>query len=311
MWRALALVLLGFIGGARAQEAGAPSGLVCTQFADEMTRALALAPDSLQVNNLLFDAARKGCVDALPELFKFGASRLARDRMGNTAFMLATRAGRLPMVKALAASATPEEAAELDRPNVTGSTPLIAAALANRANVAKWLIDAGAKVDAVNQQGESALSAAAFTGNVDLALLLLERGAKPDTIDSTGKGVIVYAAARGVSELVGKLIEAGVDPNARYRADLTALMWASGHADNVATPAGVETVKLLLARGAKVDFVDDRGRDALMIAASLGRVEIVRVLLAAGADPTRRDKAGKSAADLASSEEVKSAIRAP
>ena len=91
--------------------------------------ALAQSPDSLQVNNLLFDAARKGCVDALELLAKAGASPAARDRMGNTALAIAAKAGRLPFVKALIEGDKAIVADELDRANVEGSTPLIQAAL--------------------------------------------------------------------------------------------------------------------------------------------------------------------------------------
>ena len=88
-------------------------------------------------------------------------------------------------------------------------------------------------------------------------------------------------------------------------------MWAAGHADNAPQDGGQRTVKLLLARGAKVDLVDDRGRSALMIAAGLGHAEIVKTLIEAGADRALRDKAGKSAADLATSPEIKAILRRP
>ncbi len=306
---ALLVLFLGFASSASAQEgAGEPSALACNDVRAGAARVLASEPDALQVNNLLFDAARKGCVGSLDALFKAGASRLARDRFGNTALAIAAKMGRLGVVKALLASAPPDEAAQLDRPNAAGSTPLTQAALADRGDVARWLVDAGARVDVTNAQGETALSAAAFNGNSELAALLLAHKARPDTIDATGKSVIVYAAARGAAPIVEMLVDAGVDPNLRYRADLTALMWAAGHPDNVAVDAGLRTVKLLLSRGAKLDFVDDRGRSALMIAAGLGHGAIAQALLEAGADRTLRDKAGKSAADLAATPEVKAIV---
>src|SRR5580658_1842470 len=117
----LAALLIGRLASAAAQEsAGEPSALACNDFRASATRALASAPDALQVNNLLFEAARKGCVGALDALFKAGASRLARDRTGNTALALAAKMGRLAMVKALLESVSTEDAAELDRPNVDG-----------------------------------------------------------------------------------------------------------------------------------------------------------------------------------------------
>ena len=309
---ALSALFMGLVATAAAPaSAGEPSVLACNDFRADAARVLASGPDTLQVNTLLFEAARKGCVSALDALFKAGASRLARDRMGNTALAIAARMGRLGVVKALLESASPDEAAQLDRANVAGSTPLIQAVLADRGEVAKWLIDAGAKADAVNTQGETALSAAAFSSNIELATLLLAHKARPDTIDATGKGVMVYAAARGATRIVEMLLDAGVDPNARYRSDLTALMWAAGHPDDTVADAGLRTVKLLLSRGAKVDLVDDRGRSALMIAAGLGHGAITQALLEAGADRALRDKTGKSAADLAVSPEIKAVVAGP
>ena len=108
-----------------------------------------------------------------------------------------------------------------------------------------------------------------------------------------------------------RLLQAGVDPDRRSGADLTALMWAAGHSDSAPASGALATVKLLLAKGAKVDLLDDRGRSALMIAASLGHVEIVRTLLAAGADKGLRDKGGKRAADLAVSDELRQLLSSP
>ena len=159
-----------------------------------MQRVLAARANSLQINNLLFEAAHKGCAASLETLFAAGASRLARDRRGDTAMAIAARMGRAPVVDALLKSASPAEAAQIDIPDVVGSTPLIVAALADRNPVALRLIEAGADVNAANHQGETALSIAAYNGNLELAAALIDRHARPDTIDVTGKAVICYAA---------------------------------------------------------------------------------------------------------------------
>jgi uncharacterized protein len=295
---------------ALAQESlGEPSATLCNDFKLEATHTLSQSPDSLQVNNLLFEAARKGCVSALDVLVKAGASPLARDRMGNVALAIAARMGRIAFVKALLLDKTNTE--QRDRPNVAGSTPLFQAVQANRTEVAKLLIEAEANVGVANSQGETALSAAAFNANAELAELLLAHKASPDTVDATGKSVIVYAAARGATRIVEMLLAAGVDPNRRYNADLTALMWAAGHADITPREQGLRTVKLLIDKGATVDLVDDRGRSALMIAAGLDHGAIAQALIAAGADRSRRDKTGKTAADLAGGAEVKAILATP
>ena len=73
-------------------------------------------------------------------------------------------------------------------------------------------------------------------------------------------------------------------------------MWAAGHEDGVNARAAVETIELLLDRGAAIDAADNRGRTALMIAAELGHVPVVEVLLRRGADRSKTDKSGKTRA---------------
>ncbi len=309
---AIGALWLATIAPARAQsDASEPSARVCEEFRAGAERLLATQPDSLQINNLLFDAARKGCVRSLERLTAAGASRLARDREGDTAMSLAARNGRLAFIDALIAGASTSERGQIDAPDAHGSSPLLLAAKSGRTDVAKRLIEAGADIAAIDASGQTALSAAAYADSAEIAALLLSHGAKADSVDRSGKGVICYAAARGSAQVVGKLIEAGVDANARYRADLTALMWAAGH-DN-ATPAArvVETIKMLLARGAKLDLTDDRGRDALMIASSLNHIDAARALREAGASTDARDKTGKSALDLAPSEDMRAALVSP
>jgi ankyrin repeat protein len=60
-----------------------------------------------------------------------------------------------------------------------------------------------------------------------------------------------------------------------------------------------------------LDLVDDRGRSALMIAASLGHTEIVTALIAAGADRTLKDKTGKTARDLAGNPQIEAILATP
>ena len=306
------LILAASHGAALAQDApGDASGLACSEFRAEVLRDLAAEPDPIHVNNLLFDAANKGCVSLLPTLKQAGASPLARDRQGDDALAHAARMGRVAMVVALLDVDAATREVELNRPDVVGSTPLIVAALADRAAAAQRLIEADADVNFVNAQGETALSAAAYRANFELVSALLAHGAKPATVDRTAKSPILYAAARGSDRIVAALLDRGIDPNARYGADLTALMWAAGYADTAPADGALRTVRLLLSRGAKLDLVDDRGRSALMIAAQLGHADIVEALLDAGAEKTLKDKSGKTARDLAGIPDIQALLAPP
>ncbi len=50
-------------------------------------------------------------------------------------------------------------------------------------------------------------------------------------MDNSGKTAIVYAAGKGFVAIVTVLLDAGIDVNARYGNELSALMWAAGHAN--------------------------------------------------------------------------------
>jgi uncharacterized protein len=101
--------------------------------------------------------------------------------------------------------------------------------------------------------------------------------------------------------VVTLLLAAGVEVNTKYGNNLTALMWAAGHADDVAEEAGIKLVTQLLDKGASVDEADDRGRTALMIAAERGHEAIADLLIARGAAADRRDRGGLTALDLTNS----------
>lgn len=259
-----------------------------------------------QLDFLLLSAASHGCEMLVERSVEAGASVGARDREGNTPLHRAAREGNATIVKFLL-----DRGARIEWRNLQGSTPLFLAAESNRAQAARLLIERGANVNALGRTGVSVLAAAAYHGNNRLVQLLLEKGADPRAEDATGKSPAVYAAARGFTGMVRALLDRGIDVNARYGGDLTLLMWAAGHANDVPVSEGLATVELVLSRGARLNDVDDRGRTALMIAAELGRAEIVRLLLRNGARRDLKDKDGKTALDLAANEETSASLQKP
>ena len=96
----------------------------------------------------------------------------------------------------------------------------------------------------------------------------------------------------------------------RYGNDLTALMWAAGHDEGVGAAAIERVADLLLAHGAALDAADNRGRTALMIAASLGDAATADILMRRGADRALKDKDGKTALDLATNADVRARLEA-
>lgn len=264
---------------------------------NELERKLDLSgaqPVLIELVSQSFPAAENGCDALLERLFSAGVSPLARDREGNSALARAARAGHQGTVALLIAKGS-----DLEQRNLQGGTPLFVAAQSNRLKIVQQLAEAGANIESPGRSGVTPLSAAAFNGNERLAEWFLARGADAKQGDSVGKAPIIYAAARGFHGIVRRLLDAGVDVNMVYGNDLTVLVWAAGHANDVPESDGVKTVQLLLEKGAQLGARDNRGRTALMTAAELGHGAIVKALLAAGADKDAKDKEGKTALDLA------------
>jgi len=67
----------------------------------------------------------------------------------------------------------------LNQPDSTDQTPLMYAALKDRREVARALLEMGADVNARNSTGETALRVTAASGTPEMARLLLEAGADP------------------------------------------------------------------------------------------------------------------------------------
>ncbi len=275
-----------------AAAAGAAESERCGELSSEAAAASDM--DSRQISLALFKAADLDCAALVERLLGQGASVHARDRLGRTALIHAARAGASASARVLL-----DRGAPVDQPQLNGSTPLFVAAEADKADIAELLLAADADINILGRSGLSPLAAAAFNADDRMALLLLDRGADATVADRTGKTPILYAAARGRAVLVGRMLDQGIDPNQRYAHELTALMWAAGHPDEVAEADAVAVAGLLLEHGARVDDADDRGRTALMIAAEQGHPQMVEMLLGAGAAPERRDLDGKSAFDLA------------
>ena len=259
--------------------------------------------NSRVLNFSLFQAAERGCMRFVVQLLAEGASIRARDRFGNTALLRAARTGENDVVRLLLA-----RGADVHQQNLAGSTALLRAVTMNRRRTAKILLEAGADPNTPNRGGITPLIAAAYNGEARNVNQLLAAGSRPEVRDATGKTAIVYAAGRGYTRIVAGLLDAGVDLNERFSHALTVLMWAAGHSNDVPVEEGLETVRLVVTRGAALNLADDRGRTALIIAAERGHSEIVSLLVDAGADGSHRDAAGNTASDVAGNDAVLKAL---
>jgi len=114
------------------------------------------------------------------------------------------------------------------------------------------------------------LGYAIFFRHPALARALIERGADVNAVAENAQRVApVHAAASvGDVETMRLLLDRGADPNARQQAGFAPLHAAAGNGD-------LDMARILVARGADRHARTDDGKDAAAIAAERGRGEFV------------------------------------
>ena len=173
-----------------------------------------------------------------------------------------------------------------------GSRALHRAAQCGHTNIIRLLLDHGAMVDPQkeNSLGLTPLLLAIKNNQYDSVKLLIERGADMDR-DSEPYGPPLMQAIRWLENesIVRLLLERGADPNTET---------AFGHGGNALHEAvsrprffcevalGSKIIRLLVAKGAKLETKDHNGRTPLLLTVRRGETYYVRLLLKLGADPT-------------------------
>src|SRR5258708_14417189 len=132
---------------------------------------------------------------------------------------------------------------------------------------------------------ESDSLVAAIRRNDALAVeALLHQDADPNARNAEGATPVMLASIHAGQPVTHLLLARGADPNAQNPAGATALMWAAGHAAKA---------KVLVQAGADVNAISKMGRTPLIIAsATAGNLETVRLLLAKGASTKLVDENG-------------------
>jgi ankyrin repeat protein len=140
-----------------------------------------------------------------------------------------------------------------------------------------------ADVNAPQVDGSTALHWAAERDDVEMADLLIRAGARATVATREGVTPLQLAAVNGSAAMITRLLKAGIDPNAPLSATGdTALMMA-------ARTGNVGAIRTLLEAGARVNAQETwGGTSPLMWAVSENHNDAVRTLIAAGADVNAR-----------------------
>jgi ankyrin repeat protein len=189
-----------------------------------------------------------------------------------------------------------EKGADVNTKYEDGSTTLMMAIQRDLMDTVKFLVEKGAEVNAENRYYQTPLMMASERGQTDIVKLLIERGANVDAKNMDGltplimtiRGRVPYGAevnAKDRTDILKPLIEHGANVHTKGRDGFTPLIIAIGHRQ-------VNSIKLLIEKGADVNAKDDHGNTVLMAAS---QAETIKLLIEKGADVNAKDEDGVTA----------------
>ena len=186
-------------------------------------------------------------------------------------------------------------------------TPLLLYAVTEKAtdDIVSAILKAGANVNQPDVNGTTPLHAAADTGSGKSMEILLKAKADPDVCDLRGITPLALAIRNGDFQKVKALVNAGASVNKPIlngRATPLLLAVRVGRKNIIA---------FLLEKGADPNQADPEGNTPLHYAAALNNPSAVQALLEAKADPSIRSKAGKRPSDLTSDAQVMELLKMP
>jgi ankyrin repeat protein len=250
-------------------------------------------------NTPLLIFAERGDEEAVARLIAAGANINHQNQLGRTALMIAVNEAAkryakdeskyINIVRLLI-----DAGAALDTQNEYGSTALMECVHATYGSVdcIKYLLNGGASTEIENNLGETALLR--YTKNQyikGIRILLQHDGVNIDHRNNGGKTAL-YLSLTGSLEITKILLDKGATVDIPNNFGVTPLMF-------YAHLSGIDRIDLLLAAGADVDWQDNSGNTALIIAVKARKTKkTVQKLLNAGATIGIQNKKGQTAMDL-------------
>jgi ankyrin repeat protein len=187
--------------------------------------------------------------------------------------------------------------ANVNAPEIDGTTALHWAAQINDTELAGLLIQAGANVKAANRYGVTPLSLASTNGNAAMIERLLKAGADANSALPEGETALMTAARTGNLDAINVLLghDANVNAHEGWHGE-TALMWAAAENHPVVIQALIDRGADVRARSNAAGYTPSNGGylpgsylpagsfTAFIFAVREGHIDCVKVLLAAGAE---------------------------
>ena len=259
-------------------------------------------------NTFLMGCAENGDIDNVKKLIAAGADIQLTNSYGESAFVLALKAGQINTAEYLCEKGAkiynlsasdlfdifdknPESIKilkksgyNLNNLNDYGYTPLIYSLIENRTNIAELLIKNGVDCNCTfkddNDNVFSPLEWALLKNQSDIATLLINHGADIHHYCTAGVNSFLMAAQSGDNKNIQLLLNKGIPVDIKglnkYEGQ-TALMFAANNSH-------LDTIKLLISYGADINATRNDGITTLMIAAKVGDQKSVEYLLQNGAD---------------------------
>lgn len=183
----------------------------------------------------------------------------------------------------------------IDSKDCSGQSPLSLAAGNGDEIVVKWLLVTGkVDVNSVDSDDWTPLEYAVRSGYTSTVQILRRNGGRIIVGESIRDIPIVAAARHGCTKLLKELLKypgADIEVTGNSNKTLLGIASESGH---------IDTVLLLLERGANANAVDESGFTPLRRAVQSGHVEIAKLLLHAGKeDLNAKDPCGETFMDFA------------
>ena len=262
--------------------------------------------DWLKAGESIHKSILAGHIEAMKKHLANGADINAKDRRGKTPLDIALgttinqsrrrheKVVKIEMAKLLRANGGRES----DWFKAEESIHI--AALVGHIEAIKKHLDREVDINAKNDKGQTSLDLAIKENAFETAEFLINKGANFNTEDESGNTPLHHAAGFGHKKIVGLLIAKGTDSNLKNKSGETPLIKAANSGGVFNRPVSIgrlETIELLISKGADIDAQGAGGWSSLNYAASSGRKKIVELLIKKGADVNSKMRLGFTALD--------------